>query len=110
MLFFDLFSCRSSVQLLLQLENVFVMDDCVHLVFEYVETDLEKLIRDKTLFLNEGVVKSLMYMVTAGVKACHDRFVLHRVGTYFNSWRNTSFLRLVRFTHVCGCVQYDCRT
>lgn len=62
-----------------QLEDVFVLDDCVHLVFEFVETDLEKLIKDRSLFLNEGVVKSLMYMVTSGVKACHDRFVLHRV-------------------------------
>jgi serine/threonine protein kinase len=72
---------------------VFVLDDCVHLVFEFVETDLEKLIKDRSLFLNEGVVKSLMHMVTSGVKACHDRFVLHRV----RRQRSRQF--------VCGAVQ-----
>lgn len=68
-----------------------MLDDCVHLVFEFVETDLEKLIKDRSLFLDEGVVKSLMHMVTSGVKACHDRFILHRVRdcgvTRVHKWR-----------------------
>ena len=61
---------------------MFLFDECLHLVFEFVHTDLEKLIRDKSLFFRESHVKSLMHMLTAGVKACHDNFVLHRVSTF----------------------------
>ncbi len=47
-------------------------------VFEYMQTDLEVVIKDRSLTFSEGVVKAYMQMVLQGINFCHKRWVLHR--------------------------------
>jgi len=48
------------------------------LVLEYLDTDLEAVIKDKTLVFRPGDVKSWMAMSLRGLEFCHARGVLHR--------------------------------
>ena len=50
----------------------------LHLVYEYCEADLERLVREPKLVLTQGDVKSLLRQVLEGVAACHGNWVLHR--------------------------------
>ena len=47
-------------------------------VFEYMQTDLEVVIKDRSLTFSEGDVKAYMQMVLQGINFCHKRWVLHR--------------------------------
>ena len=47
-------------------------------VFEYCETDLEIVIKDRSLILSPADVKSILQQVLAGLAACHAAWVLHR--------------------------------
>lgn len=48
------------------------------LVLEYLDTDLEAVIKDKTLVFKTADVKSWMAMSLRGLHFCHTRGVLHR--------------------------------
>lgn len=47
-------------------------------VFEFMQTDLEIIIKDKSLTLSAADVKSYIQMVLQGLDFCHKRWVLHR--------------------------------
>ena len=47
-------------------------------VFEYMESDLEALIKDRALILSEADVKSYMAMLLRALDVCHRHWVLHR--------------------------------
>ena len=47
-------------------------------VFEYMESDLEALIKDRALILSEADVKSYMQMLLRALDVCHRHWVLHR--------------------------------
>ena len=47
-------------------------------VFEYMETDLEIVIKDKTVTLGPSDVKAYLQMLLKGLGFCHSRWVLHR--------------------------------
>lgn len=47
-------------------------------VFEYMQTDLEIVIKDRGITLSQADVKSYMQMVLQGLNFCHKRWVLHR--------------------------------
>lgn len=47
-------------------------------VFEYMESDLEALIKDRALILSEADVKSYMQMLLRALEVCHRHWVLHR--------------------------------
>ena len=47
-------------------------------VFEYMQTDLEIVIKDRGITLSPADVKSFMQMVLQGLNFCHKRWVLHR--------------------------------
>lgn len=47
-------------------------------VFEYCETDLELVIKDRSLIFSAADVKSFMDMILRGLAFCHDHWVLHR--------------------------------
>jgi serine/threonine protein kinase len=49
-----------------------------HQVFEFAETDLEAVIKDRSLILSAADVKSYMQMLLRGLAFCHKRWVLHR--------------------------------
>lgn len=43
-----------------------------------MQTDLEVVIKDRSLIFSEGDVKAYMQMVLQGINFCHKRWVLHR--------------------------------
>ena len=47
-------------------------------VFEYMETDLEIVIKDKSVILSPSDVKAYLQMLLKGLSFCHSRWVLHR--------------------------------
>ncbi|CAN6896224.1 unnamed protein product [Brassica oleracea] len=50
----------------------------LHLVFEFMETDLEGVIRDSNVFFSPADVKSYLLMTLKGLAYCHEKRVLHR--------------------------------
>lgn len=48
------------------------------MVIEYCITDLEEVIRDRSILLAPNEIKGCMKMILEGIQACHDRWVLHR--------------------------------
>ncbi len=48
----------------------------IHVVMEYLNTDLEKII--KKFLLSAGDIKQIMRMILLGVEYIHSRFVVHR--------------------------------
>lgn len=60
------------------LRDVFIDEGCLCLVLGFYEVDLEMIIKDRTLILTPGDVKSWMMMLLRGLEHCHQRNVLHR--------------------------------
>jgi len=50
---------------------------------EYLETDLDKIIKDKEIVLSAPHIKSWMFMALSGVDFCHKNWCLHRVRKYY---------------------------
>lgn len=63
---------------IIELIDAFPHKENLHLVFEFMETDLEAVIRDPNLFLSPADVKSYLRMILKGLEYCHDKWVLHR--------------------------------
>ncbi|KAL3158807.1 hypothetical protein ABBQ32_011533 [Trebouxia sp. C0010 RCD-2024] len=63
---------------IVQLLDVFPHKGNLSLVFEFMQTDLEIIIKDKSLTLSAADVKSYIQMVLQGLDFCHKRWVLHR--------------------------------
>ncbi|UZJ51964.1 hypothetical protein CBS101457_001284 [Exobasidium rhododendri] len=71
----------------LQHNNVIRLVDCfssgsntpsLNLVLEYLDTDLERLIKDKEIVFAPADIKSWMAMLLRGLEYCHCHFFLHR--------------------------------
>lgn len=65
---------------IVELIDAFPHNGSLHLVFEYMQTDLEAVIRDRNIFLSPGDIKSYMLMTLKGLAYCHKKWVLHRYG------------------------------
>lgn len=63
---------------IVQLLDVFPHKRNLSLVFEFMQTDLEIIIKDRSLTLSPADVKSYIQMVLKGLDFCHKRWVLHR--------------------------------
>lgn len=50
----------------------------IGLVFEYMETDLENIIKDRSLVLSAADIKAYMLAMLKAVQHCHERFLVHR--------------------------------
>ena len=61
-----------------QLLEAFFSSGVLHLVLEFCQFDLEKVIRDKGILLKAADIKSYLQMTLRGVQCCHRNFVLHR--------------------------------
>ena len=48
------------------------------LVFEYMESDLEMVIRNQAATLSAADVKAYMLMALRALRACHAHWILHR--------------------------------
>lgn len=63
---------------IVDLIDVFHYKQNLHLVFEFMETDLEAVIRDRNIFLSPADIKSYLLMILQGLAYCHKKWVLHR--------------------------------
>ncbi|KAG6753869.1 hypothetical protein POTOM_041871 [Populus tomentosa] len=63
---------------IIELIDAFPHKGNLHLVFEFMETDLEAVIRDPNIFLSPGDIKSYFQMTLKGLLVCHKKWVLHR--------------------------------
>ena len=50
----------------------------INLVLEYLNTDLEAIIKDRSLLFRESDIKSWMNMLCRGIEYCHRNWCLHR--------------------------------
>ncbi|KAB2064929.1 hypothetical protein ES319_A09G054600v1 [Gossypium barbadense] len=63
---------------IIELTDAFPLKGNLHLVFEFMETDLEAVIRDRNIFLSPADIKSYIQMTLKGLSFCHRKWVLHR--------------------------------
>lgn len=66
---------------IIELIDAFPHKGNLHLVFEFMETDLEAVIRDPNIFLSPADIKSYLQMTLKGLAVCHKKWVLHRYFT-----------------------------
>lgn len=63
----------------LGLTDVFGYMSNVSLVFEFVDTDLEVIIKDPTIVFTPSNIKAYAIMTLRGLEYLHDHWILHRV-------------------------------
>eukprot|EP00899_Mesostigma_viride_P008610 jgi/Mesvir1/17750/Mv12101-RA.1 len=63
---------------IINLQEVFSHKRNLNLVFDYMESDLELVIRDRSIILAPADIKSYLQMILRGLAFCHQRWVLHR--------------------------------
>lgn len=63
---------------IIELIDAFPHKGNLHIVFEFMETDLETVIRNTNIFLSPADIKSYMQMTLKGLAFCHKKWVLHR--------------------------------
>ncbi|KAI8815588.1 kinase-like domain-containing protein [Fimicolochytrium jonesii] len=61
-----------------ELIDVYSHKTNLNLVLEYLDADLEKIIKNKAVTLSAGDIKSWMLMTLRGLHHCHNNFILHR--------------------------------
>jgi cyclin-dependent kinase 7 len=62
----------------IELVDVFESSNNLNLVLEFLPSDLEMLIKDRSVLFGPGDVKSWLLMTLRGVHHCHRNFILHR--------------------------------
>ncbi|KAJ6841310.1 cyclin-dependent kinase D-1-like [Iris pallida] len=63
---------------IIELIDAFPHKGNLHLVFEFMESDLEAVIRDRNIVLSPADIKSYIQMTLNGLAFCHKKWVLHR--------------------------------
>lgn len=61
-----------------ELVDVFLSDNNLNLVLEFLPQDLEGLIKDANIVFKPSDIKSWLLMTLRGVHHCHRNFILHR--------------------------------
>ena len=64
-----------------KLLDVFSSKTNLNLVLEFLDSDLEMIIKDRALVFLPADIKSWMAMTFRGLEFCHRNFILHRVRT-----------------------------
>lgn len=62
----------------LNLFDVFIYQNSMHIILEYIETNLEVIIKNKKIILMPSDIKSWLLMILKGLYAMHKKFVIHR--------------------------------
>lgn len=62
----------------LRLDDVFIHKDYIHLVLEYVEHNLEDILKNKEIVIMPANIKAWMFMLLSAVFECHKRSFVHR--------------------------------
>lgn len=66
-----------------QLLDVFSSKTNLNLVLEFLETDLEAVIKDRNNVFKPADIKSWLAMTLRGLEFCHRNWILHRVRSFF---------------------------
>lgn len=61
-----------------RMEDIFLHKGTIHLVLEYVMTDLEQILKSRSLIIMPGDIKAWMHMLLSGLFECHRRNIVHR--------------------------------
>jgi cyclin-dependent kinase 7 len=67
-----------------KLLDVFSSKTNLNLVLEFLDTDLEMIIKDRSLVFLPADIKSWVAMTFRGLEFCHRNFILHRVRTVWS--------------------------
>jgi cyclin-dependent kinase 7 len=86
------FICK--LTLTLQLLDVFSSKTNLNLVLEFLDSDLEMIIKDRSLVFLPADIKSWMAMTFRGLEFCHRNWILHRVSTL-----HVPHIRIVQTAH-----------
>ncbi|QEU61601.1 Kin28 [Kluyveromyces lactis] len=62
----------------IELVDVFMANDNLNLVLEFLPADLEIIIKDTSIMFSPADIKSWILMTLRGVHHCHRNFILHR--------------------------------
>ncbi|KAI8350134.1 kinase-like domain-containing protein [Blakeslea trispora] len=62
----------------IELIDVFSHKTNLNLVLEYLDSDLEQVIKDKSILFMPADIKSWLMMMLRGLDHCHRHFILHR--------------------------------
>lgn len=62
----------------IELVDIFMASENLNLVLEFLPSDLEVIIKDKSILFTPADIKSWMLMTLRGVHHCHRNFILHR--------------------------------
>lgn len=63
---------------IIELMDVFMANDNLNLVLEFLPADLELIIKDSTIIFTQADIKSWLLMTLRGIHHCHRNFILHR--------------------------------
>lgn len=63
---------------ILELKECFVHKELLHLVLEFCESDLEQVIKNKSIAILPSDIKAWMFMLLSGLLECHKNFFIHR--------------------------------
>ncbi|GJP36361.1 hypothetical protein CLOM_g20875 [Closterium sp. NIES-68] len=63
---------------IIELIDIYPHKRNLNLVLEFMETDLENIIKDRSLHLSPADIKAFMRMTLEGLAYCHGKWVLHR--------------------------------
>lgn len=63
---------------IVKLIEVICLKRAIALVFEYMDTDLENVIKDRSLVLSSADIKAYMLGMLRALQHCHERWVVHR--------------------------------
>lgn len=63
---------------ILHLHEVFIYKNEIYLVLDYVTTNLELIIKNRTIIFMPSDIKAWLQMILKGLHACHRKFIMHR--------------------------------
>eukprot|EP00873_Tetraselmis_striata_P046265 jgi/Tetstr1/466529/TSEL_011035.t2 len=63
---------------IVDLKDVFLHKKDIYLVLEFLEHDLEQVIKDVSLRLGEADIKGFMHAFLSALATCHEHWILHR--------------------------------
>ena len=71
----------------MQLLDVFSSKSNLNLVLEFLDSDLEMIIKDRNLVFLPADIKSWIAMTFRGLEYCHRNWILHRVSRHMSITR-----------------------
>lgn len=69
---------RINCEFVINLIDVFIYEKAIHMVLEYVDTNLEEVIKNSDKIIMPGDIKAWMLMILRGLYECHKLFIIHR--------------------------------